>query len=188
MIITISGVPGSGKTSVAHILANQLDMKFYSIGALRGKMAMDRGMTIAELNALGEKDPMTDTSVDDYQKELGQKEDQFVVEGRLSWYFIPHSFKILLLCDPKEAARRVFEAQRSSHLQQDEPVYRTIDEAQTQLAARVASDHTRYRKHYNIENYLDPHHYDLLIDTTKNTGATTTAQQILEEIKNRQLL
>ena len=94
MIISISGVPGSGKTSVGKLIAEQKGWPFYSIGGLRGKMALDRGITLDELNRLGETDPTTDTSVDDYARELGKKEDNFVIEGRLSWYFIPHAFKI----------------------------------------------------------------------------------------------
>ena len=65
MIISIGGVPGSGKTSVAKILGQRLSMAFYSMGGLRAKMATERGLTIDELNALGEKDRTTDTSVDD---------------------------------------------------------------------------------------------------------------------------
>ena len=68
MIISISGVPGSGKTSVAKIIADKLGMNFYSMGNMRGKMALDRGMTIDELNALGEKEAFTDAEVDEYQK------------------------------------------------------------------------------------------------------------------------
>ncbi|MBU0540313.1 AAA family ATPase, partial [Patescibacteria group bacterium] len=67
MIITISGVPGSGKTTVAKILAERLGMKFYSMGDLRGKMATERGLTIDELNKLGETEAFTDNDVDTYQ-------------------------------------------------------------------------------------------------------------------------
>ncbi len=40
MIITIAGMPGSGKTTVAKILADKLNLKRYSMGDLRGKMAL----------------------------------------------------------------------------------------------------------------------------------------------------
>ena len=59
MIITISGIPGSGKTTVGRMLAEKLGYKFYSIGDLRGKMAMERGMTIDQLNELGKTDGRT---------------------------------------------------------------------------------------------------------------------------------
>jgi len=183
MIISISGVPGSGKTSVAKILAAKRGMTFYSMGNLRGKMAKERGMTIDELNKIGEQDATTDTSVDEYQKQLGTKEDNFVIEGRLSWHFIPNSFKIFLACDPKESARRIFEARRhAAEERSDEPLYTSVEEAERDIAERVASDKRRYAKYYGVD-YQDPSHYDLVIDTTAMNGPEETAQAILDEIR-----
>lgn len=183
MIISISGVPGSGKTSVGKILAKRLGMNFYSMGELRGKMAAERGLTIDELNALGEREAFTDTTVDDYQKELGKKEDNFVIEGRLGWYFIPHSMKIFLNCDSREAARRIFEAKKlSAEERHDEPPYRSIEEAEQELDKRMTSDTLRYQKYYGV-NYRDPKQYDLVIDTTKIKSPEETAEQILSELK-----
>ena len=50
MIITISGKPGAGKTTVGKAVAARLGLEFYSMGDLRGKMASDRGLTIDELS------------------------------------------------------------------------------------------------------------------------------------------
>ncbi|MFZ2804635.1 MAG: cytidylate kinase family protein [Patescibacteria group bacterium] len=180
MIISISGVPGSGKTSVGKILAQKLGYNFYSVGGLRGKMAEERGLSIDELNTLGEQDATTDTSVDDYQRELGTKEDNFVIEGRLSWHFIPNSFKIFLDCDAKEAARRIFEGQRASAGKErgDEQVYATVEEAQKIIEERVASDVRRYKKYYQLD-YRSPEHFDLVFDTTQMQGPEETADKLL---------
>lgn len=180
MIISISGVPGSGKTSVAKILASKRGMTFYSMGNLRGKLALERGITIDELNKIGEQDATTDTSVDDYQKELGTKEDNFVIEGRLSWHFIPNSFKIFLACDPKESARRVYEGSLKQE-RKDEPAYASIEEAERAIAERIASDNLRYQKIYGL-NYADPSHYDLVINTTDMKGPEETAEAILTQL------
>lgn len=183
MIITISGMPGSGKTSAAKLIAERLGMPFYSVGGLRGKMALDRGITIDELNKLGESDRSTDALADDYQRELGAKEDHFVIEGRLSWYFIPHSIKIFLTCDSAEAAHRIFLARRqASEGRGDEPLYATEADAAAQISQRIASDVRRYQTHYGLD-YQDPSHYDLVIDTTHFQNATETAEAILAAIK-----
>ena len=112
MIITISGMPGSGKSTIAKILAQKLGYKHYSIGDLRGKMALDRHLTIDELNELGKREGWTDREPDEYQKKLGHEEDNFVIDSRLGFYFIPHSFKLFLTVDPEVAAERIFPNQR----------------------------------------------------------------------------
>ncbi|MBU1035023.1 cytidylate kinase family protein [Patescibacteria group bacterium] len=188
MIITISGVPGSGKTTVAKILAERLGMKFYSMGDLRGKMATERGLTIDELNKLGETEAFTDNDVDTYQTKLGQTEDNFVIEGRLSWHFIPHSFKIFLECDEKEAARRIFLSKgHSSADRKDEPLYATIEEAAEVIRQRITSDNLRYNKYYGVR-YQDKKNYDLIIDTTNLKGAKATAETILEKMEELAVL
>lgn len=172
MILSISGTPGSGKTTVGKLLAKELNLKFYSMGSLRGKMAMDRGMDIDELNRLGETEISTDKEIDDYQKELGEKEDNLVIEGRLSWHFIPHSFKIYLICDPQVAADRVFEAQGRDR--EDERQYATPEETLLAIQERAASDIRRYQKHYGVD-YRDEAMYDLVVDTTERTPEEVAA-------------
>lgn len=184
MIISISGVPGSGKTTVAKRLAEKCGMPFYSIGGLRGSMAIERGMTIAALNMLGETDKTTDTSVDEYQRNLGATKDDFVIEGRLSWHFIPHSFKIFLDCDPHVAAQRIFharlhDAEGSDRL--DEPLYANVEQAQQEIKKRMASDDLRYAKYYGV-NYRDSSHYDLVVDTTNMVDAEATTDAILARL------
>ncbi|MEK7473529.1 MAG: (d)CMP kinase [Patescibacteria group bacterium] len=183
MIITISGVPGSGKTSAGKIVAEKLGLRFYSIGGLRAKMAEERGITIDELNVLGEKNHSTDTDVDAYQKKLGETEDNIMIEGRLSWHFIPNSFRIFLSCEPDEAARRIFLAKRQG-ARTDEPEYESVADARKRLDERMASDRRRYRAIYDVD-YQDPSHYDLVVDTTKLDGAEATVTAILDALKTR---
>jgi CMP/dCMP kinase len=185
MILTISGMPGSGKTSVGKLIAAQLGVPFYSVGGLRGKMAEERGISIDELNRIGEQDPTTDTTVDAYTRELGTRGESFVIEGRLAWHFIPQSFKVFLNCDLTEAGRRIYAARHGDpqHDRHDEPLYDTPEHAAEAVAARIASDVRRYQKYYNLD-YRDPHHYDLVIDTTTIKGPGETAERVLEKIKN----
>ncbi len=164
MIITLTGLPGAGKSTIATLLSENLNMPWYSIGDLRGKMAEDRGMTIDELNALGEKEDFTDKDVDDYQTKLGQTEDGFIMDGRLSWYFIPNSFNVFLDVDKDEAAKRIFGAAKKG-LRTEERPYNNADEVKDTVAARLASDQKRYKQYYDID-YLERSNYDLVIDTT----------------------
>lgn len=184
MIVSIGGVPGSGKTSAARILAEQLRMPYHSVGGLRAQLAHKRGITLDALNALGETDKTTDSDVDDLQRRLGETEDNFVIEGRLGWYFIPHSIKIFLTCDLDESAKRIFAARHATDERSDEPAYAHIEETKQAIEARMASDARRYEKWYGV-NYLDPSHYDVIIDTTTSTGPERTAEQILAALRDR---
>jgi CMP/dCMP kinase len=182
MIISIAGSAGCGKTSTARSLAGRLGYTYYSVGGLRGRIAQEMGLTIDGLNALGEQDPSTDRIADEYQRELGRKEDNFVIEGRLAWHFIPHSFKVYLTCDVDEAARRVFFARKQETDRSDEPLYKDLGEAKRVLTERTASDVRRYEKHYGL-NYQDPAHYDLVLDTTDNKSPEETVEAILKQLK-----
>lgn len=51
---------------------------------------------------------MIDREVDKRQAQLGQVDDNFIIDGRLAFYFIPHSFRVRLVVDSQEAARRIF--------------------------------------------------------------------------------
>lgn len=160
MIITISGRAGSGKSTVGETLAKKLKLKYYCIGDMRRKMAEDMGISLAEFNRLGEKEAFTDTKVDEFQERLGKKEDNFVIVGRTSYYFIPHSVKVFLDVSLEEGAKRIFSENR------EKEKFKTLSEAVDSIKAREESDSKRYKKYYNI-NIAEPKNFDLVIDTTK---------------------
>ncbi|MFH0804989.1 MAG: AAA family ATPase, partial [Patescibacteria group bacterium] len=108
MIITISGKPGSGKSTVAERLAAALGYRRYYVGAMRREAARKRGMTLAEFNTLGETDHRTDTEFDEQVRQLGQREDNFIIEGRVAFKFIPQSLKVFVDVDEAEGARRIW--------------------------------------------------------------------------------
>ncbi len=176
MIITISGLPGAGKTSVGKKIAKKLNYKFYSMGDLRGKIAIKKGISINQLNKLGENESWTDTDIDNYQKELGKTKDNLVIEGRLSFYFIPNSIKIFLTVTPTTGATRIFKTNRK-----DEEPTKSIKELEKQIQNRIKSDKLRYKKYYNIDSY-DTTHYDIVIDTT-NIPIQEVVKKILKKIR-----
>ena len=163
MIIALAGKVGSGKSTIGDFLAKKLNMRRYSMGNMRRKMALDRGITLAELNKLGEKEDWTDRKVDEYQKKLAKEEDNFVIDGRLSWFFIPSSIKIFVDVNPKVGAERVFLAKRGS-----EKGYKSIEEAEKANKERIESDIKRYKKLYNINPYK-LENYDIVLDTSEMT-------------------
>lgn len=170
MIISLMGAIGSGKSTIAQMLADKLGWPRYYMGGLRREAAKKRGMTLAEYNKLGETDISTDQEVDLYQKRLGETEDDFIIEGRTSWYLIPHSFKIYLDVSQDEGARRVFGSLQKKNERNEDKELKNIDDVKASMAKRVASDRLRYQKYYNIDVH-NLQNYDFYLDTTDLTPA-----------------
>lgn len=178
MIITISGIPGSGKSTVGKILAQKLGYKYLSMGDLRGEIALKHNLTIDELNKIGETESWTDTETDEYQKNLGVTSDNLIVEGRLGFHFIPHSFKIFLDVNTKEAAKRALQSMDS---RPDEKRPKDVIEAEKNLISRLESDKKRYLKYYQID-YTEPSNFDLFLDTS-NLPIPEVVKIILDKIQ-----
>lgn len=174
MIIAISGLPGSGKSTAAKMVAEQLGYKLISTGDLRGKIAQERGMTIDELNALNE--PWTHYAVDDEVKRIGATEDNIVFDSWLAWYFVPSAKKIFLKVDSYVAAQRVFAKQRP-----DEAHHETIEGVQRMLENRVKEWSSQIKRLYGVD-FLDERNYDLVLDTT-NTTVEECANKILDFVQ-----
>lgn len=174
MIIALSGMPGAGKSTVKNLLAQQLGLRSYSMGDLRGKMALEQGITIDELNARGMNDIASDREVDEFQTTLGKTEDNFIIDGWLSWHFIPHAFKVQLIVDPTIAAERIFTARSCEQGRNDEPLYTSAQETERILTERVAQNEARYQKWYGI-SLQNGTNFDLSIDTTHQSAAEVTA-------------
>ena len=179
MIVTISGKAGSGKSTAAKLLAKRLGFRHYSIGDLMRKMALERGMTLAEFNRLGEKEDFTDKEVDEYQRELGKKEDNFVIDGRLSFHFIPHSFKIFITADLNTRTERVYKDEsRHENL-------KGLEDAKKALVERNKSDLMRYQKYYGID--IEKEKYDLVIDNL-NKPPERVVDEIIRFLEKKGLL
>lgn len=165
MIISISGTAGSGKSTTSKMLAEKLGWPRYYIGGLRRQKAKEKGLTLAQYNKLGETDPSTDTEVDLYQKKLGETKDNFIIEGRTSWRFIPHSLKIYLDVERKEGAKRIYnELAEKDKRNEDKNLY-TLENVIKSIEKREASDKKRYKKYFQIDAY-DKNNYDFVLDTT----------------------
>lgn len=175
MRVTISGEAGSGKSVVGKLVAEKLGLKHYSMGDMMKRMAAEKGMTLPEFNKLGEKDESIDKSIDKFQTELGKKEDDFVIDGRLSFLFIPSAIKIFLDADLRTRAMRILNDNR------EEEKYSTVDDAMQQLEKRHESDRKRYVEYYGVDCYTKSF-YDIVIDTT-NLSIEEVADEVIERIK-----
>ena len=79
-IITIAGLPGSGKSSTAKAVALALGYEHFSSGDLFRKMAEDRGLSVEEINFAAEKQKEIDKEVDELLVKLGKEKTDLVIE------------------------------------------------------------------------------------------------------------
>ena len=186
MQITISGQSGSGKSTIGRALAKRLKYKYYDIGDFRRQMAKERGMTIEEFNKLGEKELFTDKEADDYAKNIGETEDNFVMQGRTAYYFVPKSVKIFLTVSSQVAAERVYNDKVSDRSAQQKT--NSVEEQMRLLQERDASDILRYRKNYGITDFTDKKHFDLIFDTSEDQDIDRKVDKIMDFLKSKHLL
>lgn len=175
MIITIGGKAGSGKSTIAKELAKKLNLKHYSIGDLQRNIAKEKGITLIELSRLEEKDDSIDKELDEKQKELGEKENNFVIDGRLSAFFIPNSIKIFLDADEKIRAERILKDERSTEENKN------LDKAIKNIKEREESEDKRYERYYGFNCY-DKSKFDFIVDSS-NLAVEEVVDKILSLIK-----
>lgn len=163
MIVTISGRPGSGKSVVAQRVASELEFEHVSAGDFMREMAEERGLTILELSRRALTDDDIDRAIDERTVRFAQERDDFVLDARLGWHFIPDSFKVFLEVSLDEAARRIYGAGRGSERE-------NMDLASTRdaIRSRTATEHERYLTYYGLD-YTEHDQYDLVVDTSELT-------------------
>ncbi len=161
VIITISGRPGSGKSTVARAVASRAGMDHVSAGEFMRQIAVARRMSVLTLSAIAETDGGgIDKEIDARSARLGEERDNFVIDARLAWHFIPGSVKIFLDVSIEVAAARIFGDSRGGETE-------NVDLGSTRSAveSRLESETRRYQAYYGID-WSDPAHFDLVVDTT----------------------
>ena len=112
-------------------------------------------------------------------KELGKAKNNFVVDGRLTAFFIPNAnIRIFLETDDKVRAQRILRDKRK----QEES--RNLKEVLNNVKKREESEKKRYKKYYGVD-YLDKKLYNFIMDTTKLTPEEVV-EKIMKFVKSKQ--
>ncbi len=125
------------------------------------EMAVERSLTILELSHSAQDNDDIDREIDARTVRLAAESDHFVMDARLGWHFIPHSFKVFLEVRPEVAAQRIYGASRGS---EHENV--SLEDTRRAIEARTVSEQTRYMDYYGLD-YGDHSQYDLVVDTSE---------------------
>ncbi len=91
MRITVSGLPGSGTTSLSRYLAERHGFSMISAGEVFRQLAKEHNMELARFGNLARQDPTYDQMIDARQKEIARERDDIIVEGRLSGWMVDNA-------------------------------------------------------------------------------------------------
>lgn len=165
-IITISGKPGSGKSSTADKVAELLSYTRHSSGDMVRQILSHKGMTLEAYNAQAETDHNLDAMIDEKLRELRGKKD-IVVDSRLGFYWIPESFKVYLDLELDLATARIYKDTVSNNLRRSvEAGSASLAEVSRQVRERMLNEQSRFQRLYGVNPY-DSSHFDLVIDTSR---------------------
>ena len=157
MLITISGLPGSGTTTVSRLVADALELERVPGGEVFRQMAAEAGMTLAEFGRHAQAHPEIDHELDERLTERARA-GGCVVESRLAGWLATRAglaaVRVWIDCDDDERARRVADRDGTSPAQ-----------ALADNAARAALERARYTDFYDID-LTDLGVYDLVLDST----------------------
>ncbi|HKL28081.1 MAG TPA: AAA family ATPase [Natrialbaceae archaeon] len=157
MLITVSGPPGSGKSTTAADLAEAFDLDHVSGGDIFRSLAEERGYTPLEFNKLAEEDDQIDRDLDRRLREIAIERDDLVLESRLAGWLAGDHADFRLWLDAPLAVRAERIADRED---------RENDQAQHDTRAREHSEAKRYEAYYGID-IADLSIYDISINTAR---------------------
>ena len=175
MLVTVSGLPGSGTTTAARLVSTALHAEWVNGGAVWRAMASELGMDVAEFSRHAETHPQVDLELD---RRLAERARQggCVLESRLAGWLVTRAgvpaVRVWIACDEAVRARRV--AQREAVAQ---------EAALAQNRAREASERRRYRQLYEID-LDDLSIYDLVLDSGEG-GPEELAAAVLDAARQR---
>ena len=173
-LVSIGGLPGSGKTTVSTLLAKKLELPHINAGDIFRTLAQKKGLTLEEFGVFAERLPKVDQSIDAKLLDVARKKPDAILEGRLAGRMLLkeglRSTKVWLQAPLKIRANRVAERENVSF----ESALATIHE-------RERSEWDRYYRLYRID-LNDLSDYDLIIDTEERTPEQI-AETIIEAVK-----
>ena len=167
MLITISGLPGSGTSTVASRVARELGIERLDGGTVFRALAATRDLDLVAFSARAEDDPSIDVELD-AQLAARARGGDVVLESRLAGWIATNeqldAVRVWIDCDADVRAARVAEREGVD-----------LTAARAANEAREASERQRYLHYYAID-IDDRTIYDVVLDSGTRTPDQLTAR------------
>ena len=155
MIVTVSGLHGTGKSTYAARLAKSLKLRHVSAGVLFRRIAKERDLTLEEFGKTALDDPSIDRLIDDETMKEAEK-GNVVIDGQLAGWVLKENSDLRIYLTAPDGVRLSRIAKRDGV---------GLEEAKRQTTQREKVQLERYRRHYGL-NVEDKTIYHLLLDTS----------------------
>ena len=140
--ITISGTPGSGKSTVGKLLEEKTNLRYVYSGLIFREISKKYNMSLEKFGRYNEEHKEVDEKIDNYQLEI-LKKDNIILEGRIAGWIahrnnIP-AIKIWIDADLETRAERIVKREKG-----------ILEKRKQEILTREKSEATRYEKYYDI--------------------------------------
>ncbi|NVM17909.1 MAG: cytidylate kinase family protein [Candidatus Lokiarchaeota archaeon] len=173
MIIAISGLHGTGKSTIAKLLADKLDILYYSTGQAFRDLAKENNMSLEEYTSFVEKHPNIDKELDNKVAKMAN-EGSIIIDSQLGGHILKSiaNFKIQLTCPLEVRIKRMAARDQASY-----------KEKLKETTIREKSELERFKKLYDIDlsdKESTKEFFDLIIDTEHLTIEEIVQKILLE--------
>ncbi|HEX4919986.1 MAG TPA: AAA family ATPase [Candidatus Bathyarchaeia archaeon] len=155
MIITVSGLHGTGKSTYAARIASALGIRHVSAGVLFRRVAKEKHLTLEELGKIALQDSSIDKLVDEKTVEEADK-GNVVIDGQLTGWMLKDRSDLRIYLTAPETVRLERIARRDGV---------DLKDAQAQTRQRESIQSERYLRHYGFR-VEDLSIYHLVLDSS----------------------
>jgi len=141
MILAISGLHGTGKSTIARKIAEKLGLAYYSTGNAFRDLADNMNLSLEDFSKYVEDHPNIDKDLDNKVVQVAKK-GNIVVESQLSGYLLENiaNYKILLKCPLEIRVKRMAERDGTNY-----------EKKLKETKLREKSELERFKILYNID-------------------------------------
>ena len=157
--ISISGLAGSGKSTVGKLVAQKLNYDFVSVGNYSRQLALDEfGMSINQFQEYCKNNPEMDKKIDRYFIDYCESKSNLIIDYRLAFHFLNDCYHAFLNVSDDIAVKRITQSNnRELELDGCNDIHRLIK-------ARNENMRLRFEQTYNVD-FTNLNNYQLVINT-----------------------
>nr|MBD3197655.1 AAA family ATPase [Candidatus Lokiarchaeota archaeon]MBD3202049.1 AAA family ATPase [Candidatus Lokiarchaeota archaeon] len=180
-IITLSGLHGTGKSTIGKLLSEHVKYYYFSTGQAFRDLAEDYEMNIEQFTEYVENHPEIDKLLDQKAIEVAHNKKNVVIESQLASYLLKDEadFKILLTAPLEVRVQRMCERDESSY-----------EEKLKETTLRETSEEERFKELYDIDlkdEILKKEVFNLIINT-KSLSIEEIVNKIIRELEENDII